>query len=56
MRILGIYNNNICFLIEHARIIIQSPLDKSSLSDVLEYDYLKVFTSYEEVEKEAYYI
>lgn len=54
MKIIGIYNNSLCILLEGARIIIQPKLSKSDLDDLLEFENLTVFNSYEELEKSAY--
>jgi hypothetical protein len=53
MRVLGLFNNKLCLLIDSVRIIIQVDL-ADGYNDVLEYGQLEVFTTWIEVEEAAF--
>lgn len=54
MKIIGIYNSSLCILLEGARIIIQPKLSDGDMYDLIMYENVEVFKSWEEVETAAY--
>lgn len=54
MKILGILDKSICILLVGARIVIQPQLSEGDLSDLIEYEDLPIFNSWDEVETAAY--
>lgn len=54
MKTLGIYEGNLCTLIEGARIIILTKIYSGDMKDLIEYGELPIFNTYEEVETAAF--
>jgi hypothetical protein len=56
MKIIGILNNKLCVFREGARIILELELNPWDLSDIIYWEDLPIFKTYEEAEMCAYRI
>ena len=54
MKVLGILNNKLCVFREGARIILELELNPWDLSDIIYWEKLPIFKTYEEAEAFAY--
>lgn len=54
MKVLGIFDNKLCILREGARVILELDIETSDLEDILYYEELPVFRTWEEMESFAY--
>jgi hypothetical protein len=54
MKVIGILNNKLCIFREGARIILELELNPWDLSDIIYWEKLPIFKTYEEAENYAY--
>ena len=54
MTIIGIYRDQLCVVLEGARIVVEAKLSKDALDDLKRYEELPVFDSWEQVDAAAW--